>query len=109
MMYFLAKQSDDINHYRIIYDNLNSEGFFFYNAFSNNIDWDSDTKNQEWGMSYLTDNWLKENYIKDKFNIIGYYPGRCELNQDVYVLQKKIIIYKGSENYKYILIIMLNL
>jgi len=80
----------DLRHFKLVHDSLINEGFFFWNCFPNNVDFDNDTQNSEWGHMTMTDEYVRNKLIIGLFNVIEYFPGR-NASQDVYVLRKKAI------------------
>ena len=70
-----------------IYLSLNSIGYFYLPFFENNVDWDKDTQNKDWGMSWVSPIWL-ERELHGIFKVLLILNGRNDCLQDVIVLQK---------------------
>jgi glycosyltransferase involved in cell wall biosynthesis/SAM-dependent methyltransferase len=89
--------SQSVDHYRryglhhnaaelgSIRDALESAGFVFVPSFGTEGDWG--LVNPDWGMAYMTAEWLGEQ-VQPKWRMAAFAAGRNEGNQDVYVLER---------------------
>ena len=66
---------------------LKAQGHFYVAAFPNNVDWDTDTKNSDWGMSWVDPKWLVAK-LSPGFKPLLLLNGRSDCLQDVIVLQR---------------------
>jgi glycosyltransferase involved in cell wall biosynthesis/SAM-dependent methyltransferase len=68
-----------------IRDALDSKGFCFAPVYGEEGDWG--LVNPEWGMAYMTPDWLAEQ-VRPSWRVAHYAAGRNEGNQDVFVLER---------------------
>ena len=68
-----------------IRDALDSTGFCFVPVFGEEGDWG--LVNPEWGMAYMTPDWLEEQ-VRPKWRVAQFAAGRNEGDQDVFVLAR---------------------
>ena len=60
-------------------------GEFYVAAFPGNVDWDKDTKNPDWGMSWVDSAWLAKE-LAGQWQMKVLLNGRNDCLQDVLVL-----------------------
>jgi len=65
-----------------------TDGHFYVRAFPGNVDWDADTKNTDWGMSWVSPEWLQRQ-LQGQWDMKVLLNGRSDCLQDVMVLIKK--------------------
>ena len=67
---------------------LKTQGHYYVAAFPNNVDWDPDTKNKDWGMSWVDPKWLVAE-LSPGWKPLLLLNGRSDCLQDVIVLQRR--------------------
>jgi hypothetical protein len=65
---------------------MTEQGHFYVAAFPGNVDWDPDTKNPDWGMSWVDVTWLQKR-LASTWTIELLLNGRNDCLQDVIVLR----------------------
>jgi SAM-dependent methyltransferase len=66
---------------------MENDGYKFINVFPDNTDWDPDTKDDDWGSSFIDLAWLRR-AVEPKWRMKVVLPGRSDCNQDVVVLER---------------------
>jgi SAM-dependent methyltransferase len=65
---------------------LHRHGFWFAREFG--AGGDHGVANADWGTAFLTPEWLLAN-LTPQWDVLGFWPGRAEASQDVYVLEPR--------------------